>query len=286
MKYMNTSYMLFDMASNMKSLTKTLNSIKYPCFGGGDAKINLNAENTKLYVAFEVQYDYNTLYLDGYPMQIFMDDGGYGIVKPSTVQFYLKPSGNYMTLNINGKEIYKTPRTTENTWYRVYLVVDSVAGIVDLYLNGDKIYSYTSYVKTGVKATGVRLVLQKYNSYYVTMKNLIISDEYFPPNEEIVELPATVTADGWTYDSSSNKYSTEQENSTLTVTPDMTVLDGYKVTACNVGAGSTVLGDTIKNIKCDVGTYSNTKEIPSTGIGMYFDNLPTNISNITITAKK
>ena len=106
-------------------------------------------------------------------------------------------------------------------------------------------------------------------------------------NESIILVPATVTADGFSFNSSNNLYSTETENSTLQVTPDLSVLNGYKVTAVNVGMGSTVLGDTIKNVKLDVGSYSKTQEIPTTGNGMYFDGLPTtNINKITVTTKK
>ena len=78
----------------------------------------------------------------------------------------------------------------------------------------------------------------------------------------------------------------EAENNTLKLQPDLSVLNNYKVTGCNVGVGTTVLGDTIQHIKLDMGNYSNTKKIPATGKGMYFDNLPTNITNITMTAKK
>ena len=101
-----------------------------------------------------------------------------------------------------------------------------------------------------------------------------------------MEVPTTVNNTGFTYDSSKNQYSTETENSTLQVTPDLSVLDGYKVTGCNVGMGTTILGDTIKNIQCDMGSYSKTKEIPATERGMYFEGLPTKLSKITITAKK
>lgn len=286
MKYINSHYLIFDMASNMRALTKTINNEKYPNFGGGDAKININAETTKLYVAFDIQFDSTYSYMDGYAIQIYMDDGVYDKAISSTVQFYLKPSQNYATLDVNGKEYYKTGRWYTDTWYRVYLVIDSVAGTVDLYLNGDKIYTCADYVKTGVKAKSAKIMCKQYNGYYVTMKDVIISDLYFPPNEAIIEVPATVTADGWHYDSSKNLYSTETENATLTVIPDLSVLDGYKVTACNVGAGETVLGDAIKNLQLDMGTYSETREIPFTGKGKYWDGLPTNIKQFTVKAKK
>ena len=279
--------MFFDVVSNMKTVTTTINNVKYPCFGDGEAKINLNAKKTKLYVAFEIQTDNTSYsYLDGYPLQIYMNDTDYGVKNQSTVQFYMKPSANCITLDVNGNEYYRYSRIEPNIWYRIYLVIDTVAGTIDLYLNGGKIYTLTKYVKTGVKAASAKIICKHWNNYYVTIKNLIISDEYFPPNETIIEVPATITNNGFNYDSSKNEYSTEAENSTLQATPDLSVLDGYKITACNVGMGSTVLGDTIKNIKCDMGSYSDTKEIPATGYGMYFDELPTNISNITMTAKK
>ena len=286
MKYINSHYGLFDMTSNMEYVNTTINKVKYPCFGGGEAKINLNADNTKLYVAFDIQMDSTYSYMNGFPIQIYMSDGKYNEVIKSTVQVWLKASENFLALNSMSNDVYKYSRFETNTWYRVYLVADSVAGTIDLYVNGNKIYTYTDYVKTGVKAITAKVICKKYNGYYVTMKNLIISDEYFPPNETIIEVPATVTADGWHYDSSKNLYSTETENATLTVTPDLSVLDGYKVTACNVGAGETVLGDTIKKLQLDMGTYSETREIPFTGKGKYWDGLPTNIKRFTVKAKK
>ena len=179
----------------------------------------------------------------------------------------------------------QTPYTIKN-WHKVYLAIDTVAGTIDFYLDGDKVGTYTEHVKTGVKAISCKIKLAKNNSIYTKARNIIISDQYFPKNEEIIFVPATITNNGFNYDSNSNMYSTEAENSTLQLTPDLSVLDGYRVTAVNVGMGTTTLGDTIKNIKCDMGSYSKTQEIPATGKGMYFDDLPTDIKNITITAKK
>ena len=118
MKYINTHYSLFDMASNMRYVTTTINNVKSPCFGGGEAKINLNAETTKLYIAFDIQYDSTYAYMDGYPIQVFFSDGGFGIVKPSTIQFYLKPSGEYITLDINGKELFHKFELLEEDKYK------------------------------------------------------------------------------------------------------------------------------------------------------------------------
>ena len=180
----------------------------------------------------------------------------------------------------------RTPYTL-GIWHKVYLVIDSVAGTIDFFFDGDKVGTYDGYVKTGVKAISCKIKLGYYSdSYYTKARNIIISDQYFPPNETVIVVPATVTNNGFSYDSNSGLYSTETENNTLKLQPDLSVLNGYKVTGCNVGMGTTELGDTIKNIKCDMGSYSDTKDIPATGKGMYFDNLPTSINNITVTAKK
>ena len=285
MKYINTRYSIFDSSNFQNYFTDSNNG---GGFTHGEGKITLPAETTKLYVSMELWSNQNGSNNDPscWPIQIYFSDGTYNTVKESTVQLHVLPYNGKIYLKTNNAERLQTPWTNQQ-WHKVYLAIDSVAGTVDFYIDGDKVGTYTDYVKTGVKAINCKIKLSYISStIYTKARNIIISDQYFPRNEEIILVPATVTADGFSYDSNTNEYSTETENSTLQVKPDLSVLNGYKVTGCNVGMGTTKLGDTIKNIKCDMGTYSNTREIPATGQGMYFDELPTSITNITMTAKK
>ena len=254
-------------------------------FTGGEGKINLPAESTKLYFSIELCSTSSYSSASCWPVQIYFSDGAYNTVKASTVQLYVETQNSLIYLRTNNTTCLQTPYTT-NEWHKVYLVIDTVAGKIDFYLDGDKVGTYDGYVKTGVKAISCKIKLAKNSSMYTKARNIIISDQYFPKNEEIIFVPATVTNSGFSYDSNSEMYSTEAENNTLQVKPDLSILNGYKVTAVNVSIGTTELGDTIKNLQCDMGTYSNTKEIPATGKGMYFEGLPTSINNITVTAKK
>lgn len=285
MKYINSKYSLFD--DHDLSFYNDSNGGGY--FYNGRAKITIPAETTKLYVSLEL---YPKNISSAWVIQVYMSDGAYNTSKNSTVQVYYNynNSGNYGILHLrtNDTNRLQTPITKEK-WNKIYLAIDSQAGTVDFYLNGDKVGTYTGYVKTGVKAISAKIDCDKQSgsSYQTRMRNIIISDQYFPINESIIMIPATVTNNGFEFNNSNNLYSTETENSTLQVTPDLSVLNGYKVTAVNVGMGSTELGDTIKNVKLDMGAYSKTKEIPATGNGMYFDGLPTtNINKFTVTATK
>lgn len=284
MKYINTRLSLFDTCSFKNYFGDANNG---GGFTNGEGKISLPAETTKLYVSMELYTTTNILSsCDCWPLQIYFSDGAYNTIKMSTIQIYVGASNYFIELYTNDTKRMRTPYTL-GIWHKVYLVIDSVAGTIDFFFDGDKVGTYDGYVKTGVKAISCKIKLGYYNnSYYTKARNIIISDQYFPPNEEVTEIPTTITSDGW--EGSGDEYSTETENSTLMIeSADLSeVLNGYKVTACNVGMGTTGLGDTIKNIKCDMGNYSNTKEIPATGKGMYFDGLPTSINNITITAKK
>ena len=249
----------------------------------GEGKLSLPAETTKLYASMEIDIRGDSCWF----FQVYFSDAAYNTVKASTVQLYYNYAKGTICLCTNDATKLSVP--APNGWHKVYLVIDSVAGTIDFYVDGDKIGTCTDYVKTSVKAISAKFragINNNGSNYQLKIKNIIISDQYSPINETIIEVPATVTNNGFSYDSNTNKYSTETEDSTLQAKPDLSVLNGYKVTACNVGMGTTVLGDTIKNIQCDMGTYSNTREIPATGKGMYFDGLPTSINNITITAKK
>jgi hypothetical protein len=281
MKYINTRYSLFDSCDFNRYFNDTDNG---GGFCGGEGKITLPAETTKLYVSMEL-YTTGSSSSSCWPLQIYFSDGTYNTVKASTVQLYLDAGNNKLYLETNKVQRLNTPFTAKR-WHKVYLAVDTTAGTIDYYVDGDKIGTYTDYVKTGVKAINCKIKLENAaSSLYTKAKNIIISDEFFPMNETVVLIPSTVNANGWTYNNSDNKYSTETENSTLQVQPDLSGLNDYKITAVNVAMGTTTLGDTIQHIQCDMGTYSNTKEIPATNKGMYFDGLPKNISNITITAK-
>lgn len=281
MKYINTTYKLFDSCDFTRYFSETS---KGGGFCGGEGKISIPAETAKLYVSMEL-YTEGTSSSSCWPIQVYFSDGEYNTAKLSTVQLYLDANNGILYLETNNVKRLNTPFSSK-TWHKVYLAVDTTAGTIDYYVDGAKVGTYTDYVKTGVKATSCKIKLQNAaSSLYTKAKNIIISDEYFPLNESVMEVPATVTANGFSYDSNNGLYSTETENSTLQLTPDLSVLNDYKITGCNVGMGETVLGDTIKNIKCSMGTYSNTREIPATGKGMYFDGLPKNITDITITAK-
>ena len=284
MKYINTNMSLFDTCDFNKFFSDT---DKGGGFTNGEGKLILPAETTKLYVSMELYTTTNTLSsCDCYPLQIYFSDGEYNTIKPSTLHLYVKASNRSVELHTNNTKRMSTPYTL-GIWHKVYLAIDTVAGTIDFYIDGDKVGTYDGYVKTGVKAINSKLKLGYYDgNYYTKARNIIIADQYFPLNETVIKVPANITNNGFSYDSNSGLYSTEAENNTLKLQPDLSVLNNYKVTGCNVGVGTTVLGDTIQHIKLDMGNYSNTKEIPTTGKGMYFDNLPTNISNITITARK
>jgi hypothetical protein len=278
MKYINPKYSLFD-SCDFTWLADTDNG---GGFVGGEGKISIPAEATKLFVSIEL-YARNSSSSSSWPIQIYFSDGSYNKVQPSTVQLYNEMSSKILYLETNNTKRLQAPFTAQE-WHKVYLAIDTAAGTIDFYLDGDKVGSYTDYIKTGVKAINAKIKLTKAaSSLYTKARNIIISDQYFPLNEEIIVVPASVSEGGW--NNSDGYYSTDNEDDYLNVIPDTGVLDGYKVTACNVGMGTTVLGDNIKHLKLETGDYSATKEIPATGYGMYFDQLPTNIGKIKITSK-
>lgn len=278
MKYINSKYGLFD-TDNFMYLSDTDNG---GGFTSGEGKLILLAENTKLYISFEL-YSTGGSSSSCWPIQIYFSDGSYNTVKASTVQIHADMGNGNLLLKNNNAERLAIPFTAQ-VWHKVYLAVDSVAGTIDFYLDGDKVGTYTEYVKTGVKAISTKIKLYRYNStLYTKAKNFIISDQYFPLNEEVITVPATIAADGWSV--SGGRYSTDTEGATLTVTPDASVLNGYKVTACNIGIGTATLGNTIHNLELKAGDYTTTKEIPSTNGGMWIDGF-TDVKTTTITAKK
>lgn len=281
MKYINSKYSLFDSASSFTYFDDSDNGGGFTSTGG-EAKITLPAETSKLYVSFEL-YTSGTSFASCWPFQIYFSDGSYNTVKASTVHIHADMGNGNLLLKTNNAERLAIPFTAQ-IWHKVYLAVDSVAGTIDFYLDGEKVGTYTEYVKTGVKAISAKLKPYKAaSSLYTKIKNIIISDQYFPLNEEVITVPATIAADGWSV--SGGTYSTDTEGATLTVTPDASILDGYKVTACNIGIGTATLGDTIKNLELKAGDYTTTKEIPSTNGGMWIDGF-TDVKTTTITAKK
>ena len=277
MKYINTKYSLFD-SCIFTWLADTDNG---GGFTGGEGKLSLPAETTKLYVSFEL-YTTGTSSSNCWPVQIYFSDGAYNSISASTVQIHADMGNGNLLLKTNNTERLAIPFTAQ-IWHKVYLAVDSVAGTIDFYLDGDKVGTYTGYVKTGVKAISAKIKLQKYGTLHTKARNFIISDQYFPLNEEVITVPATIAADGWSV--SSGTYSTDTEGATLTVTPDASVLDGYNVTACNIGMGAVTLGNTIKNLELKAGDYTTTKEIPATNGGMWIDGFA-DVKTTTITAKK
>lgn len=283
MKYINSHYSLFDTSNFQNYFADTNNG---GGFTNGEGKITLPAETTKLYVSMELWSNQNGSYSDPqcWPLQIFFSDGAYNKFDVlSCVQLNVLPYEGKLYLKTKSTERLQTA-WANGIWHKIYLAVDSVAGTIDFYLDGDKVGTYTNYVKTGVKAISAKVKLTYYSDAYCTKaRNIIISDQYFPMSETIIVVPATITNNGFSYDSNSGYYSTEAENSTLQLKPDLSVLNGYRVTACNVFPVTQTQGDTIKNLQCDMGDYSKTNEIRQ---GMYFDGLPTNITNITMTAKK
>lgn len=282
MKYINSKYGLFDSASSFTYFDDSDNGGGFAS-AGGEAKITLPAETSKLYVSFEL-YTSGTSSVSCWPFQIYFSDGDYSSPKNSTVQFHLVGgSSDSLYLKTNNTERLET-NISRKEWHKIYCVADSVAGTIEFYLDGDKVGVYDSYVKTGVKAISAKLKPYKANSsLYTKIKNIIISDQYFPLNEEVITVPATIAADGWSV--SSGTYSTDTEGATLTVAPDISVLNGYKVTACNIGIGTATLGDTIQNLELKAGDYTTTKAIPATNGGMWIDGFA-DVKTTTITAKK
>ena len=281
MKYINSHYSLFDTCDFSKFFLDTDNG---GGFSSGEGKITLPAANAKLYVSFEL-HSTGTSSSNCWPLQIYFSDGTYNSTQLSTVQIQYDGANNLIYLKTGSTERARASFSA-NIWHKIYLIIDSVSGTIDFYVDGSKISTFADYVKTGVKAICCKIKLVSVSASLCTkMRNLIISDDYFPPNETIILIPATITANGFTSDN--GKYSTAAENSNLQIQPDLSVLDGYKVTAVNVGIGSSILGDTIKKIQCSTENFSTTKEIPATGKGMYFEGLPTtNITKITLTSKK
>ena len=277
MKYINSKYGLFD-TDNFMYLSDTAHG---GGFTSGEGKLTLPATTTKLYISFELWTD-GAQQVSCWPLQVYFSDGSYNTVKASTAQIHADTGNGNLLLKTNDTERLAIPFTAQ-IWHKVYLAVDSVAGTIDFYLDGDKVGTYTEYVKTGVKAISAKIKLQKYGTLHTKARNFIISDQYFPLNEEVITVPATIAADGWSV--SGGTYSTDTEGATLTVAPDTSILNGYKVTACNIGIGTATLGDTIKNLELKAGDYTTTREIPATNGGMWIDGFA-DVKTTTITAKK
>ena len=86
----------------------------------------------------------------------------------------------------NMRERLKTIINGTYRWHKVYLVIDSVAGTIDFYIDGDKVGTYTSYVKTGVKAISAKLRTNNdsNDNYRFRIRNImkffiIILNKYF-----------------------------------------------------------------------------------------------------------
>lgn len=284
MKYINTDYKLFDTCS----FTKWFDKNSYGGgFSRGEGKITLNAQTTKLNVSMELYTTENTASdCTCWPIQIYFSDAEYNAAKASTVQINVDTSNRLIKLCTNNSTRLSTPYPV-GKWHKVYLIIDSTAGTIDYYFDSDKVGTYTGYVKTGVKAINCKIKLgyYDYGNYYTKARNIIISDEYFPINEEILDIPVTVTNNGFTYDADNDLYSTENEDAILAATITGST-DGYRETACNVGFSKTVLGDTVKNMQLDMGNYSELQEVPASGFGMYWDDLPVNVNKFTVKSKK
>ena len=177
---------------------------------------------------------------------------------------------------------------TYNKFYKLYITADTQKGEVKFYIDGELAYTYSDFIKNSATLTSFRVRLYGWSKDQCTrMKNLIVSDKFFPWNETLVILDKNIDKGSWSVDSNGN-YSTDEEGAQMTIKPtSLKAGDGMEISDINLLMPSTTAGTEITKIQVDCGKYNNVVDLSTKGQGKWCMCVPTTPNDaITITAKK
>lgn len=276
MKYINPYYPWFTSIGNVKYSGKGDGFIA----ADGWASVSVN-ENVgyRVKMAFDVMFvSWNgTTNLAGLE---------YGLINGDAVDVFLYFNydecldikvGPYNTVCSTGYKLNK------NIWCHVMLDVDSTAGIIAIYADGQKIGEYKNYTKKGASLKTFKFYL---NSVSFRMKNFIVTDGELSSNEIVMEVPVSVLSSEWT--ESQGSYSTEAVCKSIVLKPAKTRIDGYTITGAGIIWEEAIGSDNAQALNTVMGQKTGRIQLPSgksCNAGICFDGVDV-LENIVITSAK
>lgn len=189
---------------------------------------------------------------------------------------------DYFRVNVDNK-IFRTDFKTQkvNVWYRIFLSVDTVNGIVLFYVDGKKIGEYEC-IKTGVSVSSFRIYTD-YND--IVCKNIIVTDGQLSPNETVIELTTSIDSNEWDV-TTTEEYTTENVGKNIVLKPDKNEIDGYTITAASMVFENAISSDSVPAITASMGEKSERIQLPSSNsrtVWACFDGVDT-LDDIVITS--
>lgn len=189
MKYINTALPNFDAVEGqwdysggeMKSL------------GDGTAIGIVNISADKVFVKLDWK-SFSSYRVSGSLLGVYLENNNY-------VNVYHDGSYGNLSIRVNNNALsHKYDYSTSKAWRHIFLIVDTVAGTVDFYL--DKYFKerITNDKIKGSKVSCCKFYLRRENTTYSSMRNLIVSDERVSLNETLYELPLNMISNTFEMD--------------------------------------------------------------------------------------
>lgn len=187
---------------------------------------------------------------------------------------------DHFRVNVDRK-IFRTDFTHKaNVWYRIFLSVDTINGIVLFYVDGKKIGEY-EFIKTGASLETFRIYTD-YND--IVCKNIIVTDGQLSPDETVIELTASVGSDEW--DVTTEGYVTENVGKNIVLKPDKNEIAGYTITAASMVLENAISSDSVPAITASMCGKSEKIQLPSgnsSTVWACFDEVDS-LDNIVVTS--
>lgn len=274
MKYINPYYPWFTSIGNMK-----YSGSKDGCLAADGWGIVVLDEDTGTHMKMSFDMMITASYMNEYTAGFYFKS-----VRDKAVDdvFLYVNNSNYMEIRLANKNVLTTSfKVSRGIWYHVFLDVDTVAGCITVYVDGNKIGEYTDYVKTGAMAKDFRFYL---NSSYYKMKNMIVTDGELSINETIMEVETSVESCEW--NEAQDGYSTEDIGKKIVLKPARTKIDGYTITAAGIVWENALGSDNVPSVNISMGQKSKKVQLPSGNshnAGACFDRVVA-LENIVVTS--
>ena len=275
MKYINPYYLWFDVCSTDK-------------YSGKESGfLSTNGHNTKYLdggTRIKVSFDAMLKYTSGnYLFQAYFSDSPLA-AGLSTVQIYID---NYINIRTNDQKRTGSVFPIDKTkWYHLYCDIDTVKGIVVLYVDGSEVCRYESYVQSGVTLKTIKFCpFYSSSSTYIGIKNIIVTDGELSQGETVKEIDATVIRGDW--EETDGIYSTDVVGRQMTICPVAKTVEGYNITGAALLFKSGVASDGISAVNVVLGEKSERVALPAVEgtFGIVFDGV-NSVDDMTIVSSE
>ena len=272
MKYINTNKMIFDSVTDLK---QNDNGIFCPVNNGtnGYAYIQRKSASDVIHVKFKTLYTNTETSSTAATnvCRIYLDGGGYIFFYYNTSYGYCNVgdwSNRYGTKTVSGNY-----NLMNNKWNTVYLKINFTEAKIYIHINGLLVEIIEISRIKDERLSYVAMMVKSYSdSMITTFKDIIITDEDFKQNENVMDIPVEIVSAEW--DEAEGVFSTEKAGKKIIYKADLSAIGRHNIKSIQLGFKESQSSETISKVRVRLGGNESINDLSDSGNSIYTEAVP------------